>query len=482
MRKAYDIILSDYVDAETAAKGEGFEKYRYKCARCWEEVYLCAAYSSMQATHFRHRSGNNNVECDNYLGNRHAIIRNALSHQSIRDKIEFYFSSSSKIFSIGIKFNTDEISSYEQKEEKFQVKTSPTASPSIYVPINHNRFYPDTSEYIPISNFSWKYYVSTSSVFEPVKFEMFRKDKRGFLYPSFFKIQAEGDDNDFRAKFVRSDKLYTNTPYFILFTHSHYTLSFEDDVQVGKELRFRTMDRDFVGLVVIFTRKTARIEEQLKAWDYRLLVNETLTLIWPPSTFVNESMLICKDYAYLFSSFELQAHVNINVHSDDIIKLSDGISKVSINDRTKIYKRNAELVLDKYKCEEKPHEYDTIYVKQDMSKKFLALDDNTYFFNRSGVYPMNKGMSVMLTQNSEVRHYSFGYLDSIITLDKNSITLVGDHLIQEIQRYYKRTEDFLWDDYELIKLNDIAIKHLESCEKAGLINSAVKRFIREGRI
>ena len=302
------------------------------------------------------------------------------------------------------------------------------------------------------------------------------------MYPSFFKIQAEGDDNDFRAKFVRSDKLYTNTPYFILFTHSHYTLSFEDDVQVGKELRFRTMDRDFVGLVVIFTRKTARIEEQLKAWDYRLLVNETLTLIWPPSTFVNESMLICKDYAYLFSSFELQAHVNINVHSDDIIKLSDGISKVSINDRTKIYKRNAELVLDKYKCEEKPHEYDTIYVKQDMSKKFLALDDNTYFFNRSGVYPMNKGMSVMLTLNSEVRHYSFGYLDSIITLDIDSITLVGDHLIKDIQLYYKRTEKFFWTDYESINISDIAYKYLESCEKVGFINSAVKRFIEEGRI
>lgn len=482
MRKAYDIILSDYVDAETAARGEGFEKYRFKCARCWEEVYLCAADSSMQATHFRHRSGNNNVECDNYLGNRHTIIRNALSHQSIRDKIEFYFSSSSKIFSVGIKFNMDEITSYEQKEEKFLLKTSSTASPSISVPINNNRFYPDTSEYIPISEFSWKYYVFTSSVFETVKYEIFRKDKRGFLFPSFFKIQAEGDDNDFRAKFVRSDKLYMNIPYFILFTHPHYTLSFENDVQVGKIFRFRTMDRDFIGVVVIFTQKTAKIEEQLKAWGYRLLVNETLTLIWPPSTLVNETMLICKDYAYLFSSFELQAHVNINVHSDDIIKLSDGISKVLINDRTKIYKRNAELVLDKYKSEEKPHEYDTIYVKQDMSKKFLALDDSTYFFNHSGIYPMNKGMSVMLTLNSEVRHYSFGYLDSIITLDNDSITLVGDHLIKDIQLYYKRTEKFFWTDYESINISDIAYKYLERCKKVGFINSAVKRFIEEGRI
>lgn len=90
MRKAYDTILSDYVDADSAAKGGGFEPYRYECAYCWEEVRLCATDSQNQATHFRYRSGNNNIECENYLGTRSVIISNALSRRNMRDKIEFY--------------------------------------------------------------------------------------------------------------------------------------------------------------------------------------------------------------------------------------------------------------------------------------------------------------------------------------------------------------------------------------------------------
>jgi len=113
MHKAYDTILSDYVDAESAAKSYGFEPYRYECARCWEEVRLCAADSNNQATHFRHRSGNNNVDCENYLGNRGAIISNALSRCNVRDKIEFYYSNATKMFYIGIKFSSEEILAYE---------------------------------------------------------------------------------------------------------------------------------------------------------------------------------------------------------------------------------------------------------------------------------------------------------------------------------------------------------------------------------
>ena len=122
MRNAFDTILSDYVDADTAAKSGGFEPYRYECACCWEEVRLCAADSQNQATHFRHSSGNNNVVCDNYLGNRSAIIRNAPSRSNMRDKIEFYFSNAVKMFFIGVKFNTEEIAMYEQSSANFQVR------------------------------------------------------------------------------------------------------------------------------------------------------------------------------------------------------------------------------------------------------------------------------------------------------------------------------------------------------------------------
>ncbi len=481
MRKAYDTILSDYVDAEAAAKSDGVEPYRYECACCWEEVHLCATDSNNQATHFRHHSGNNNVECENYLSNRNAIISNGLSRHNIRDKIEFCFSSSTKMFSVGIKFNADEISSYEQSGAYFQVRNSYTAKPSISIPIRRSRFYPNASELIPISEFSWEYYVSSSSDSKQRKYELFRKDGRGYLYPSFFKIRTEGDDNNFKAKLVSSDTLYTNTPYLIVFTHLDHNLSFQHDVQVGKVMRFRTMGRDFSAVAVIFSQKTLRVEQQLEAWGYKLEKNETLTLLWPPSKIVNESMQVYTDYAYLYSTFELQAHGNINVHSDDIVRLEDGISKVSIKGRTKIYKNNnTELVIEK--CNETSYEYDTISVAHEISKNYVALDDNVYFFNRSGVSLMSKGMCVFITPNSEVRHYSFGYLDSIVTAANDSVALTGDSLLQDILMHYKRNEIFNWADYELLELSNTAFQYIESCEKIGLINSVAKYYIEEGWI
>jgi hypothetical protein len=481
MRKAYDTILSDYVDAEAAAKSDGFEPYRYECACCWEEVHLCAADSNNQATHFRHRSGNNNVECENYLGNRNAIITNGLSRRKIKDKIEFVFSGSTKIFSIGIKFSADEISSYEQSEASFQVRNSCTAKPLISIPIRRSRFYPNASELIPISEFSWEYYVSSSSDSKQRKYELFRKDSRGYLYPSFFKIHAECEDSDFKAKLISSDTLYTNTPYLIVFTHLDYNLSFQHDVQVGKVMRFRTMGRDFSAVVVVFSHKTARVEQQLEAWKYKLETNETLTLLWPPSILVNESMQVYTDYAYLYSSFELQAHGNINVNSEDIVRLEDGLSKVSIKGRTKIYKNNnTELVFEN--CNETSYEYDTITVTQELLKNYVAPNGNAYFFNRSGISPLNKGMDVFLTPNSEVRHYSFGYLDSIVTVANYSTALTGDRLLQDILMHYKRMEAFNWDDYEALELSNTAFQYIESCEKIGLINSAAKYYIEEGWI
>lgn len=480
MRKAYDTILSDYVDAEAVAKSGGIEPYRYECACCWEEVHLCAADSNNQAAHFRHRSGNNNVECENYLGNRNAIISNGLSHRSIRDKIDFYFSSSMKLFSIGIMYSADEISSYEQSGECFQVRNSYTAKPSITIPIRGSRFCPNELELIPISEFSWEYYVSSSSDSKQHKYELFRKDGRGYLYPSFFKIHAEGYDSDFKAKLVSSDTLYTNTPYLLVFTHSDYNLIFQHDVQVGKTMRFRTMGREFSGIVVSFSKKTARVEQQLKAWKYKLEANETLTLLWPPSKTVNESMQVYTDYAYLYSTFELQAHGNINVHFDDIVRLEDGISKVSIKGQTKIYKKNTELVLEK--CIETSYKYDTISVAHEKSKNYVAPDDSVYLFNRSGISPMSKGMSVFLTPNCEVRHYSFGYLDSIVAVANDSAALTDDRLLQDILKHYKRLEVFNWADYETFELSNTAFQYIKSCEKTGLINSAAKYYIAEGWI
>lgn len=480
MQKAYDTMLCDYVDADVASKNGGDEPYRYECPRCWEKVHLCAANSRNQVTHFRHRSSNNNVECENYLGNRNSIIRNALYHRNVRDKIEFYFSSVTKMFSMGVKFNTEEIMTYEQNDTILQIKTSFTSKPILTIPINSSRFLPDISELIPINNFSWEYYVSSTKDSHQRKYEIFYKDKHGNLFPSFFKILANGDEDNFKAKLVRTKTLYTNTPYLIIFTHQYGRLNFSGDVKISKTFNFTTMGRDFSGFVITFTAKTVRIEQQLEAWKYKLESNESLTLLWPPAPQIDDTMVIKTKNAYIVSSFELQAHCNINVHTNDIEKLENGVSKILVSDQTKIYKKNAELLLASQKA--MISEYDVILIIHETAKKFTAPDDNTFLYNSFGIVQMNKGMSTSLTDKSEIRHFSYGYLDRIITAENTVDFQDKGCILKAILIYYKNEEDFNWNDYKSLNLSSIAEEYIKLCENSGKINSAAKRFIKEGHI
>lgn len=480
MQKAYDTILSDYVDADIAAKSGSNEAYRYKCPYCWENVHLCAANSRKNATHFRHRSGNNNVGCENYLGNRNVIIRNTIYHRNVQDKIEFYFSSVTKLFSIGVKFNTEEIAAHEQNGTILQIKTSFTSKPILTILINSSRFLPDISELIPINEFSWEYYISSTKDSNQQKFEIFHKDKHGDLFPSFFKILANGNEDNFKAKLVRTETLYTNTQYLIIFTHQYDRLNFSGDVKIGKTFNFTTMGRNFSGFIVTFTAKTVGIEQQLADWKYKLESNERLTLLWPPVIQIDDTMVPKTKNVYIVSSFELQAHGNINVYTKDIEKFENGVSKILVSNPTKIYIKNVELLLASQKVV--ISEYDVISIKHKTDKKFTAPDNNTFLYNSFGIVQMNKGMSTSLTNKSEIRHFSYGYLDMIITAENTADFQEEENILKDILMYYHNEEDFNWDDYESLNLSSIAEEYIKSCEKSGNINSAAKRFIKEGRI
>jgi hypothetical protein len=478
MRKAYDIKLSDYVDAESAAKNGGFEPYRYECACCWEEVLLYAA----ESPYFRHRNGNNNVECENYLGIRGVVIDNARSRKNLRDKIDFYFSSDTKMFSVKVKFNEEEITKHEKNRASFHVKSKQNAIPFTSIPVDSTYFLPGISEFIPLTEFSWEYYISFASDAKQQRYEVFCKDKKGFLYPSFFKIQSDKYNEEFTAKLVRTDKLYTNTLYLVIFPYSYNAvLDFRNDVKVDKVIEFKTMNREFVGIIVTFINKTVGIEQQLNQWKYTLETNENVTLLWPPTSQYDDQNIINKEYAYIFSSFEMQAHGNINVRSKNITNLGNGITKIIIDEQAKIYKKNVELSLTSKLDDIDSHKYDIISLKRESTRSVVAPDGETYFFNRSGVFQINKGASVLLPVSSEVRHYSFGYLDCIIFAEKK---IAGDNeqILKDILMYYRREEDFDYNDFTRFVFSPAALKYIKLCQKTGKINSAAKRFIMEGRI
>ena len=102
----------------------------------------------------------------------------------------------------------------------------------------------------------------------------------------------------------------------------------------------------------------------------------------------DDTTVIFSDYAFLYSSFELQARGNINVHSEDIIKVTKGVSKISINAITKIFRKDTEMILIKDKLNSPV--LDAITVTESHANTYIVPDNSSYFlFNRLGVKPLS---------------------------------------------------------------------------------------------
>lgn len=477
MLKAYDTILQSEVSAYLAAKSGGFEPYRYECACCGEEVYVAAANSTSMVPHFRHRSGNNDVECENYLGQYGAISIDSRSRKSNRERAEFYFEKSNKIFCLGLRFSDDEINAYEQHNVVFELRSSAAEQAFFTLPINNTNFTPDAPTLIPINKFSFSYFLSNTLNGTKRKYDFFKSDKT----PIFFKLQ--GNDSDYKAKLVRGAVLYTNVPYFVAFQNQYttpYDVRFPSEIQVDDTFRFETMGRKFLGKVLTIKNKTTQIDALALSWGYQLEASEMLSLLWPPSALVDDVSIIHSDYAYLYSSFELQAHGNINVHLEDIYSITNGISKVSIKPKTKVFKKNAEIIIDK--CEQHSSGFDEIPSTRSYASTYTVPDDSVYFlFNRSGVKPLGKGQSISLTTHSEIRRYHFGYpTDHIYPSQQEGLS--GEQLLNDILAHYKRTEVFDRSIFSSHLLSYTASQYIEKCEASGLINSVAKQYIEEERL
>ncbi len=477
MRKAYDTFLQAEVPADLAAKSGGLERYRYECAHCGEEVRLAAAGSISMVPHFRHRCGNNDIECEKYLGQYGALNIEFRSRKSRNERAEFYFDKNTKMFYLGLRFSDDEITAYEQQATAFELSISPQEKAFFTLLINNRNFHPDIPEMIPIERFSYNYFLSNTLNNVKRKYELFKKD--GSNKPTFFKIQ--GNDSNYKAKLVRSNILYTNVLYFVVFRNQYLhprSCFLPNDIKVDDTFQFDTMGRKFLGKVLIITDKTAHIDSLMTLWGYQLEASEELILLWPPAAQKNEVSIIESSYAFLFSSFELEAHGNINVHSKDIKRITSGISKVSVNSRIKIYRKNAEIVIDK--AEQYITNFDDLPVTEKHENVYTVPDDSPHFlFNRSGVTSISNGQSVTLIPGILIKYYRSGYLDGLVYPMQKS-ELSGERLLNDILAHYKRRESFSIEAFDLLELSEVAFQYIKSCIELELINSAAKRFIEDG--
>lgn len=476
MRIAYDTILQSEVSAELAAQNSGFEPYRYECICCGEEVFIAAPYSTKVAAHFRHRSGNNDVECENYLGKYRETNTDFNFKKSNREKVEFYYNSISKTFCLAIKFDEDEIQDYEQQSIDLHLRTEGSDIPFYTLKINGLNFSPDVPTLIPLTNFSTSYYLSNTLDGEERKYNFMNCDNA----PIFFKIL--GNDCDFRAKLVRSTIIFTNTKYFVAF-QGQYSLpqgvKSSEGVEIEQVFHFETMNQKFSGFIFSITQHGIPfIDNLLKFWGYRLEASETLTLLWPPTYLINDVNVVASDYAFTFSSFELQAHGNINVSSKEIMKLSYGISKIRLKPKTKISKKNAEIVIDK--AIPSVDDYDVITSSKNFIEIFNVPSDGTYYlFNNSGVSPLVNGQDVFLTPNSLIIQYKFNYpVGCICPCPQKEPT--EKELLTDILKHYKRNVGFNSNKFHGFIFSEAISKYIGKCRIARTINSVVMQFIEEG--
>jgi len=477
MRKAYDTILQSEVSADFVAQSGGFEPYRFECACCGEEVFIAAHDSTKMVAHFRHRSGNNDVECENYLGQHGALSTDSRSKKSNRETAEFYYENTKKTFSVGVRFGEDDIRDYERQFVDFEVRTSETETPFFVLRINSTNFSPDGPNLITLDRFSYDYYLSSTLNRSPRKHKLFNRNGT----PTFFRILGNDNDNDFTAKLVRSNILYTDTRYLVIFQNRYSSpqgVPFPNDMPVTDLLRFETMNRKFLGLILSITKKTASIESALSDWGYQLETSEKLTLLWPPAAEANGASVVYSDYAFLYSSFKLQAPGTINACSDDISTITDKISKVCIRLRTRVFRKNAEFIIAKGKINSS--KFDVITPKEITSNTFTVPEDSTHFlFGPSGVKPLCKEQTVFLTPRSEIRHYCFGYqIERILPYLPRE--LCDEPLLNDILTHYRRTEAFDQICFSSYPLSKIASQYIEKCKETGQINTMAKRFIEEG--
>jgi len=480
MIKAYDTVLQSEVSAVLAASSGGFEPYRYECACCGEEVYVAAAYSSSMVPHFRHRSGNNNVECENYLGQYGTISTDSRSRKSKNERAEFYFDKRTKMFSLGLRFSEDEINAYEQLMTAFELRAFGQEQTFFTLPINSRNFVPDAPTMIPIEKFSHSYFLSNTLNGIRRKYDVFKLN--GANSPTFFKIQ--GNDNNYKAKLVRGTTLYTNVPYFVAFQNQYsfpYNTKLLKEIRVDDTFQFVTMGRKFLGKVLVITSKTPHIDDLVSSWDYQLESSEILTLMWPPAATADEVSIIGSDYAFLYSSFELQAHGNINVHSEDIKRIADGVvSKVSVKSKTNVFRKNAEIVIDK--GSQHFSGFNEIHCTENIANTFTVPGNDLYFlFNRSGVKALTTGQTVSLTPRSEIKHYRFGYLTGRVIPHLQEV-LSEDDLLIDILAHYRCSEVFNKGLLNLHSLSDTAALYLQKCEASGMINTVARQFIEGGRL
>ncbi len=472
MHTAFDTLLQTVVTAEKAAVNGDNEAFRYECLCCGEEVFLAAQDSIYKATHFRHKSGNNDKDCELYLG-QYGTIPSSYSRRNKQERVEFYYDNKTKCFSISFTFSEEEISEYEKAGAILEIRESRNSPPFFYTQIDPLVFSEGKPGKFILDKKATPYYISNTLNNKKREYYVFNCDS-----PSFFKIlSSDPDDECFSAKWIRSKSIYTGVRYFISWpgrNTAQIKLKNIPDVRVEKETQFTTLGRTTVwGMVVSFKDKNPLLDSILSEWGYNLDASENVSLLWPPAYEKNEKLFVTSAKLYLYSTFKFQGLGNINTTDKCISKISDSITMVFMYDPIHILKKNAELEVYN---EPLAPEIQILRASIEETGVFCVPKGNSFFlFSELGTNRLSAGQKIFLTPSTFICEYAGNTLIRLIKLS-NHVESDIETKFYEIMSNYWITKEY---QETIAGIFPQSIKdYLERCKSTGRINVAVEQLVK----
>lgn len=477
MDKAFDAILQIEVDAlaisKSSYKGYG-NKFRYQCLCCGEEVYLAAADSHERIPHFKHKKGNNDTECERYLGQKGAIARYVSLRKHCQEPVNFYFNKEKMTFELGVSFTYEELEKYEAEKRHMTVSSKYNSTPFIIVPLNGTVFIPDEKQYFTLTEISSVYYISFNSGKDSYTYTDVMRNPEKI---NIFRVRKQ--DNHYRQQI--SDYIYTDTEY----------IAISEDKRIIQELllleqvtvndcvfSFSTDGKFFYGLQFSIKKVEYSINYFFQKNDYQVKSSECFRIVWPLGYYRNACFITAADQVYVYCSFDLIPFGNINADASSVKKIGNRTWKIDIKDEIHIHEKNVDTIIQKLveqRIESDPESPEIIY-----SNKYTIPDQYQFFlFDKNGCSELVTGTIVYLSETDRIVGYKQGHIKTIVYA-KQKEEPDTKQIIADALKYHPQSEEFIADEFMDDITNEIVLTYLEKCYRSGQINTVIKRYIKEG--
>lgn len=479
MEKAYDRREKAVIDAVDAAKdslGISTNSFRYLCLHCEEEVYLAAVGSRKQRPHFRHRRGNNDTECEAFLGNLDIEHIGKLAAK-IKAKgcwsMKLYFNAVNKCFEIGIKVPGELLG--KVVTDTIWVKADSKAL--FEIDLKEYSLLPDVRHFFILSEYAKSYRLFV----EDTELALVNGIK-AFGSIAMFKIK----EHDVHATRSDDNVIYTNTMYIAVSEDESFiksVLSIREFLYLEESFSFNTMGRKYYAVSFSIDSINDKIKSLFTRIGVIIRSIDYFEVLWPPMVCKEDNMICGAQKIFASANFRLLKFDNIKSDKGLTVKKENGCYEicgideltVNVNSNQNVYVLGTEV----RQSEE--------YIKpitEYLNKWTVDLDEDSdcFMFDGCGCTRLYPGTKQFLLSDSRIVVYKNRHIKKeILPVDKKLISKA--ELIRDIEMYHPQMENFSPEDFLDIELNDnVVIDYIEKCYMTGKVNSVVKALIKEGKL